>query len=69
MEALGQLRPKAALDVVVHSEVALNDISEILHNFVGILVKESLKFGHLLVVVEILFVLGVQLDENRFEVL
>lgn len=69
VEALGQLRPKATLDVVVNSKVSLNHISEILDDFIGVLVEKSLKLGHFFVIVEIFLVFGVQLDKNRLEVL
>ena len=69
MEALRVLWSKAALDIVVNSEIALNHISEVTDNFICILVEQSLQFRHFLVVVEVLFVFGVQLNENGLIVL
>ena len=69
MEALRVLWSKAALDIVVNSEIALNHISEVTNNFICILVEQSLQFRHFLVVVEVLFVFGVQLNENGLIVL
>ena len=42
MEALRVLWSKAALDIVVHSEVPLNDVSEVSHYLICILVEQSL---------------------------
>jgi len=66
---LGQLWTKTALNVVVHSQVSLDHICEVTHDFVGIFIQETLQLAHLLVVVEILLVLSVKLDKNRLEVL
>lgn len=59
MKALGQLRAKAALHIVIDSEIAFDHISEVTHNFVSILVQQALKLGHFLIVVEVLLVLTV----------
>ena len=69
METLGELRSEAALDVVVHAKIALDDIGEVTDNLVGVLVEEALELGHFLVVVEIFLVLSVELDKNALEVL
>ena len=69
MQALGQLRSEAAFDVVVDSQVALDNIGEVLNDLVCILVEESLQFGHLLVIVEILLILGVKLNKDGLKVL
>lgn len=69
MQALGELWPEAALDVVVHAEVAFDDISEIPDNLVCILVKQALQLAHFLVVIEILFILSVKLDKDTLKVL
>ena len=57
METLRVLGAKAALDVVVHAQVALHHICEVPDNLVGIFVEQTLKLRHLLVVVEVLFIL------------
>ena len=69
METLRVLRAKAALDIVIHTQVALNHICEISDNFIRIFVQKTLKLAHLLVVIEILLILRVQLDEDGLEVL
>lgn len=69
VQALRQLRSKTALDVVIHSKVSFNHIGEVTHNLVCVFVQKSLKLAHLLVVIEVLFILGVQLSENVLEVL
>ena len=69
METLRVLRAKAALDIVIHTQVALNHICEISDNFIRIFVEKTLKLAHLLVVIEILLILRVQLDEDGLEVL
>ena len=69
VEALGQLRPEAAFDVVVDAQIALNHVIEVTDDLVGVLVEQALQFRHFFVVVEVFLVLGVQLNENRLEVL
>ena len=69
VQALGQLRPETTLNVVVHSQVTLHDICEVSHNLVGILVEKALQLAHLLVVIEVLLILGIQFDEDILEVL
>ena len=69
MEALRQLRPKAALDVVVHSQVSFNDVSEVPHNLIRVFVEQSLELAHFFIVVEVLLVLCVELNENVLVVL
>ena len=68
MQSLGQLWPKTALDVVVDTQIALNHIRELSDDLIGVLVEQSLQFGHFLVIVEILLILSVKLNENGFEV-
>ena len=60
---------KATLDIVVYAEVALNHISKIPDNLIGILVEQPLQLGHLLVVVEVLLILCVQLNKDSLIVL
>ena len=69
MESLGKLGSKTALDVVVDAQIAFHHVAEVSDDFVGVLVKESLQLGHLFVVVEVLFILGVQLNEDGVVVL
>lgn len=69
VEALRQLRSKTALNVVIHAKVSFNYVGEVTHNLVCVFVQKSLQFAHLLVVIEVLFILSVQLSENVLEVL
>lgn len=59
VKSLRQVWTKTILDIVVHPEIALNKINKVFNDFVGILVKQSLKFGHLFVIIEVLFILRV----------
>ena len=69
MEALRVLRAKTALNVVIDSQVALDHVCKVTYNLICILVEQALKLGHFLIVIEVLFVLGVQLDEDRLVML
>ena len=65
MESLRHVRPKTALDVVVNAKISLYQVIEIIDDLICVLVQQSLQLGHLLIVVEVLFILSIQLDENR----
>ena len=64
MQSLGPLRPKAALDIVVDPEIPLDKVVEITDDLVGVFVEQPLELAHLLIIIEVLLVLGVQLIEN-----
>ena len=64
MEPLRQLGAKAALNVVVKTQIFLNQFVEVTEDIVRILIKEALQLGHLLVVVEVFFVLGIELVKH-----
>jgi len=64
VESLGKLGSETAFDVVVDAQIAFDHVAEVSYDFVGVLVKEALQLGHLFVVVEVLFILGVQLNED-----
>ena len=68
MQSLWPLRAEAALDVVVHAQIPLNQVVEIVHDLVSVLVQESLQLTHLLVVIEVLLVFRVKFIENRMVV-
>ena len=69
VKPLRSLRTKTALDIVVNSEVVLDHISEVTDNLICVFIEQALQFRHFLVVVEVLFVFGVQLNENGLIVL
>ena len=69
MEALRVLWPKATLDIVVNSKVALNHVCEVTNDLICVFVEQSLQFRHLFIVIEVLFVLRVQLYEDSLIVL
>ena len=69
MQSLWPLRSKAALDVVVHSQVSFNDVSEVPYNLIRVFVEQSLELAHFFIVVEVLLVLCVELNENVLVVL
>ena len=69
MKALWELWAEAALDVVVHAQVALNDFSEIPDDLIGIFIEQALQFTHLLIVVEVLLILSIEFDEDALKVL
>lgn len=69
MKALWELWAEAALDVVVHAQVAFNDFSEIPDDFIGIFIEQALQFAHLLIVVEVLLILSIEFDEDALKVL
>ena len=64
VQSLWPLWAEAALDVVVNTEIPLDQVIEIVYNLICILVQESLQLAHLLVVIEILFIFGVKFIEN-----
>ena len=64
MQSLGPLWPKAALNVVINSEIPLNEVVEVISDFVGILIEQPLELAHFFVIIEVFLVLGVQLIEN-----
>ncbi len=68
MKTLRQLRSKAAFDIVVYSKVSFNYIGKIAHDFISIFVKKTLQLAHLLIIIEVLFVLCIQLRENILKV-
>ena len=69
MESLRQLGTKTAFDVVVDSQVALHDVSEIAHDLISIFVEQPLQLAHFFIVIEILLVLSVKLREDGLKVL
>ena len=64
VQTLGELVAEAGLDVVVDAEVLLDQLAELAQNLIRVLIEQPLQLGHLLVVVEVLLVLGVQLRED-----
>lgn len=64
VQTLGQLVAERTLDVVVHPEIPFDQVLELADDFVGILVQQALQLAHFFVVVEVLFVLGVQVGED-----
>ena len=69
MEALWHLGSETALHIVVHTKISFDNVSEISHNFVGILVQKSLQLAHFFVVVEVLFILRIELHKDVLVVL
>lgn len=69
VESLGELRAETALDVVVNAEVPFDQVVEVVDDFVGVLVEQSLELAHLFIVVKVLFVLGIKLFEDEVVVL
>ena len=68
MQSLWPLWAEAALNVVVHAQIPLDQVVEIIYDLVSVLVQESLQLTHLLVVIEVLLVLRVKFIENRMVV-
>ena len=66
MRVLGS---KTTLDIIVDAQIALNHVCKVAYNLVCILIKQTLQLGHLLVVIEVLFVLGIKLNEDCFKML
>ena len=69
VQPLRKVWAKAVLDVVVHSQVPVDNIIEVINDLIRILVKQPLQFGHFLVVVEVLLVLSIELVEDLIVVL
>jgi len=63
------LGSKTTLDIIVDAQIAFNHVCEVAYNLVCILIKQTLQLGHLLIVIEVLFVLGIKLNEDCFKML
>lgn len=55
---------EAVLDVVVHSQVAFNQVSEILNDFSTVLVQKSLELGDIFKLIEMLLELSIEVLED-----
>lgn len=55
---------EAVLDVVVHSQVAFNQVSEILNDFSTVLVQKSLELGDVFKLIEMLLELSIEVLED-----
>lgn len=55
---------EAVLDVVVHSKVAFNKVSEILNDFSTVLVQKSLELGDIFKLIEMLLELSIEVLED-----
>lgn len=55
---------EAVLDVVVHSKVAFNKVSEILNDFSTVLVQKSLELGDVFKLIEMLLELSIEVLED-----
>lgn len=55
---------EAVLDVVVHSQVAFNQVSEILNDFSTVLVQKSLELRDVFKLIEMLLELSIEVLED-----
>lgn len=64
MDTARDSRLEAVLDVVVHSQVAFNQVSEILNDFSTVLVQKSLELGDIFKLIEMLLELSIEVLED-----
>jgi len=63
MDSAGDAWLETVLDIVVNSEVWFNETSEVLDNLRIFFVQESLQFGDILELTEVLLKFSVELEE------
>jgi hypothetical protein len=68
VKSLGELWSETTLDVVVDTEVSLDEVVKVVNDLICVLVEESLELAHLLIVVKVLLILGVKLLEDELVV-
>ena len=55
---------ETVFDVVVNTQVGLDQVREVLDDFALVLVQESLELRHVLELIEVLFEFSIEVDEN-----
>jgi hypothetical protein len=69
MKSLEKVWTEAVFDIVIHAQVSVDDVIEIINNLVCILIEQPLELGHFFIVIEVLFILSIQLSEDLIVVL
>jgi hypothetical protein len=68
VKSLWELWSETTLDVVVDTEVSLDEVVKVVNDLICVLVEESLELAHLFIVVKVLLILGVKLLEDELVV-
>ena len=64
MQPLRQLTPERTLDIIVDAQIFFHQVSELSQYLIWVLIKQSLQFAHLLVIIEILLIFCIKLREH-----
>lgn len=64
VQSLRQLRTKTTLNVVIDSQILLDQVNELGQNLIWVLIQQPLQLAHLLIIIEVFLILGIQFHKH-----